>query len=435
MPRSLYLDTARLGRMSPTALRIHSDFVRLAAEEPCSLYCEKFLRYGIDAAPEFRERFPQLKRWNGVSELKQQLAKTLSDGCNPAQVLLMSRTQPLMELGARLLVQRCRRVLVPDVVWPPYLRTLRRTAAKSGCDVVLVAVRSQLFGAEISQSELTEFLCDQFERHKCDGLLLPLVDHCGARLPVESWIGSLNDAGRLRCSVVDASQAFGHVDTRTTTAAADFVFGGCHKWMRGYLPLGVGFVGNDETAVDVGTLIETGHLADPLFRTFFSSRNRALRDPRETVNVTPLLTCRGAITDAGIRQSNAQEANRNFCSEQLLCTGWTPLMPEHRMRTGIVLARSNSSAMRCANPERVRQSFRRAGLSVTTYAGGFVRLSMPFSQFEGGETDALCRGLESVVHVGVNRTASPHAGEFGAPWLESALSRPPSGIDSPIAGC
>ena len=49
MPLRLYLDTARLGRMSPRAQRAQFDFVRLAVEEGCTLYWERFLRHGFAA--------------------------------------------------------------------------------------------------------------------------------------------------------------------------------------------------------------------------------------------------------------------------------------------------------------------------------------------------------------------------------------------------
>ena len=54
MPVRLYLDTARLGRMSRRAQRAQIDFVRLAGEEGCSLYWDRFLRggFGVLAAAD-----------------------------------------------------------------------------------------------------------------------------------------------------------------------------------------------------------------------------------------------------------------------------------------------------------------------------------------------------------------------------------------------
>lgn len=124
MARSLYLDTARLGPMSPTALRLHTEFVRLAAEEPCSLYCEDCLNYGINAVPELRERFPRLHQWHGVADFKRRIAESFGAGTDSSSVFLTSRTSHLMKMSAAMLAKRCRRILVPDVIWPPYLRVL-----------------------------------------------------------------------------------------------------------------------------------------------------------------------------------------------------------------------------------------------------------------------------------------------------------------------
>ena len=52
MASTLYLDTARLGRMCPEAQAADHDFARLAGEEGCSLYFEQFLRWGYMALPQ-----------------------------------------------------------------------------------------------------------------------------------------------------------------------------------------------------------------------------------------------------------------------------------------------------------------------------------------------------------------------------------------------
>ena len=71
----LYLDTARLGRMSPRAQRAQFDFVRLAGEEGCTLYWERFLRDGFRAWPRrIQQRYAELSDWRGIHELKHSLA-------------------------------------------------------------------------------------------------------------------------------------------------------------------------------------------------------------------------------------------------------------------------------------------------------------------------------------------------------------------------
>ena len=74
VPNRLYLDTARLGLMSPSAQRVHSDFIRLAGEEAGSVYMDEFLCRGTDDWPSWlQRRYPQLNAWQGVARLKSQL--------------------------------------------------------------------------------------------------------------------------------------------------------------------------------------------------------------------------------------------------------------------------------------------------------------------------------------------------------------------------
>lgn len=437
MARSLYLDTARLGPMSPTALRLHTEFVRLAAEEPCSLYCEDFLKYGIDAVPELCERFPQLNLWHGTAELKSRISEALGrESPEQSHVLLTSRTSALMQLSANLLSNRCRRILVPDVIWPPYLRALRKASAQSGSHVVAVPVRSRLFSGEFSRSQLLDYLLDRFQRQKCDGLFLPLVDHCGARLPAEALLDHLQRTKRLRCSVVDASQAFGHIDTRATTARADFVFGGGHKWLGSYLPLGIGLAANADTAAELREQMVESGCDDPLLRMLESSTSSLVRDPRETVNMTPLLTCRGVLEDTRWQDGTGQAANRKFTEALLRQHGWQMLLPQPVFQSGIVLARAEHKSVRRMNPVAARRKFRDAGLSVTTYAGGFVRGSMPFQRFTPEEFDILDRGSAAMsTKSSITRTASQLGVAFAAPRLGSDPAPPPCAVDLRIAEC
>ena len=102
MPTPLYLDTARLGRISPGAQQAHLEFVRLAAEEPSSLYFEDFLQHGSTTWPDsYQRRFPALMRWPGINGLKGQLAQVA--GCRASsRVLIASRSLQLMALTGQL---------------------------------------------------------------------------------------------------------------------------------------------------------------------------------------------------------------------------------------------------------------------------------------------------------------------------------------------
>ena len=120
MPTTLYLDTARLGRISPKAQQTHLEFVRLAAEEPSSLYFEEFLHSGFSAWPNrYQRRFPALSRWPGIAGLKKKLTR-LAGGPDWNRVLIASRSAELMRLAARVLCKTCRSVFTTDFSWPTY---------------------------------------------------------------------------------------------------------------------------------------------------------------------------------------------------------------------------------------------------------------------------------------------------------------------------
>ena len=116
----LYLDTARLGRMSPAAQRAERALVSLAAEEGNSAYFERFVRHGLGECPlAAEERYSGLGHWAGVGELKQSL-RGLAGHRPDLPVLIAHRSALLMKLAARALCSSCRNVLVTDLGWPGY---------------------------------------------------------------------------------------------------------------------------------------------------------------------------------------------------------------------------------------------------------------------------------------------------------------------------
>ena len=105
MPSTLYLDAARMGQMAPSAQWALQDFVRVAGEEGCTLYFERFFRDGFSAWPRsLQSRFPGLRSWGGIAELKSAL--TGFAGLSPdSRPLLAGQSTKLMNLAARLLFQ------------------------------------------------------------------------------------------------------------------------------------------------------------------------------------------------------------------------------------------------------------------------------------------------------------------------------------------
>ena len=132
MPTSLYLDTARLGRMCPEAHAAARDFARLASEEGCSLYFEHFLRWDYTALPRpSPAAISALLSGPGSPAFKNDLKTVL---CLPRQrqVLVANRSAQLVRLAARLLCRRCENILVTDMEWPAYIKALAAECQHSG---------------------------------------------------------------------------------------------------------------------------------------------------------------------------------------------------------------------------------------------------------------------------------------------------------------
>ena len=74
MSELLYLDTARLGQLSPRACRASVDFARFASEHGASLYLTDFLRHGFQVLPPaICDSYPGIAGWAGVASLKDSL--------------------------------------------------------------------------------------------------------------------------------------------------------------------------------------------------------------------------------------------------------------------------------------------------------------------------------------------------------------------------
>ncbi|MCA9134729.1 MAG: hypothetical protein KDA45_16290, partial [Planctomycetales bacterium] len=124
MSRPLYLDTARLGLMTPSAQQTQHDFAQLAGDPHGLLYFREFLQAGVSAWPDcLQQRYPRLKPWRGTQGLEHDL-RELCGAEASTKVLLSSRSATLWDLASRGLARQCRRILTVDLLWSPYRRLL-----------------------------------------------------------------------------------------------------------------------------------------------------------------------------------------------------------------------------------------------------------------------------------------------------------------------
>ncbi|MBX9623131.1 MAG: hypothetical protein K2X82_04890 [Gemmataceae bacterium] len=398
MAAPLYLDTARLGRMSPAAQQADRAFAALAGEEGGSLYFERLLRDGAEACPTAGSRFPGHAARPGVSGLKRTL-RVLAGSEPELPVLLSSRSAQLMRLAARLLFRCCRNVLVTDLGWRPYHAILEAEGDRVGRRVTTCPLRDTVFSARASAADVVTAVVDRYSREGCDGLFLPAVSHDGVRLPVCELVRGVGAAREVRFVVVDGAQGFCQVATEVGSDCYDLYLTGCHKWLGGYLPLGVSFYGRRRSRAVVETtrdrMIASGELDDPLLRFTGQLEEGRLDGVSETVNLAPLFTCHGAATDqlatgpvAGSLLDGRVE-NVRLVGDLSCDTAWEPLPVSESVQSGILLLRSKRDDVRAAPADATRSAFAERGVTLTAYDRAVVRLALPDRPLAERESDLL----------------------------------------------
>ena len=441
MLNPIYLDTARLGQTSPTALAAQFDFVRLTAEEPSSLYFEKFLQHGSRAWSQSRhERFSGLHGWSGIAGLKRKLADIAGFSASSSRVLLSGQSTPLVELAAHMLSRQCRRILTTDLSWPAWQATIERIARRSYIPVVVVPIREAILNGRVSVEDVVELIRERFCPEFCDGLFLPAVDNLGIRMPVRAIVRSIRERTDLRFCVVDGAQAICHAPASISDQDCDLFLAGCHKWIGAYQPLRLAIAPNRRTQpVIVETfrrLMRNGDLQDSLLSFTEQLDSGTLDGISETTNLTPLFAARGAarvfLRNAsrwGLFRQQLQNARqvRSLARQ----AGWLTPESDEGFLTGIVLIQSADSEVRAMPPDALRRHLHDEGIIATTYADGLVRLSMPTRAFLQDEIRLISRALQSVTRhttpLGGPVDAAPVLAELpSAGFVDQSTMRPES---------
>lgn len=406
MRQALYLDTARLGLMSPPALRMYQGLGRFAVGAPGSVNSLGFWRHGFTAlSSDSQHRLTELSTWSGLAGLKDSLRRIVSAQVD-APVLIAGRSQSLMKLAARCLFQHCQHVLTTDLSWPPYQRLLEDEARHTGQEVTQLPVRELLFRRQICLDQVPDEMAQIVRRHRIDGLFLPAVDNLGIRLPVADIVAAIRQQTELHFVVTDAAQALGHVPLATDLQVSDLVLAGTHKWLGGYLPLGLAFLSHcrscDGVIATCQRMRDNEEIDDPLLDFLMSLESDTLQPHTETVNLSPLLTCCGALAnfqaadqqvDVTLRQQLPNAHEIRWHAETV---GWQPMLAESDQRTGIVSLRCENPDVQSLSPEVLRQRMQQMGITATTYPGGIVRLSMPRIRFTLDDVALVRTALQAV---------------------------------------
>jgi len=140
MHTDLYLDTARLGRMCPTAVRAEQDFAKLVSQLGSSLYFERFLVEGFSALPDcYQIECPTLGCWKGIERLKRDFAQFVN--APGYSVSFFGQSRSLIESTVNCLLGKSNRILTTDLEWPPYIDALTLAAHQQNKSVVVCCLR------------------------------------------------------------------------------------------------------------------------------------------------------------------------------------------------------------------------------------------------------------------------------------------------------
>lgn len=398
----LYLDTARLGRACPSALQAQLDFARLSADDP-SMYSENFLRDGSKVWPKSQvNAFPAFSSWGGVRELKTCIAQHFNVP-RASSVFLANRSAQLVRAAASLMFRSCRNVLTSDLNWPHWQGIVNDEAARRHHATTVARVRDMVFCDRVSADELCDQLTATYFKMDCDGLFLPVVNNQGIRLPLSKLLDKLKASGKLRFALVDAAQSFGHLSQPAPTQLADVTIAGCHKWLRGSLPLGVAVCGSPLVAEQFQlTLKQSTWLDDPLSRFTQQIVSNSVNKYSETVNLAPLFTANAAMRSPRVAlealdaQSECQTANAIHIQQALADSPWRVVSVDDSLRTGIILVRSSTSTNQTKECNELRERFRNHRIVLSTYPMGIARISIPTTAMTRESADTLASAFARI---------------------------------------
>ncbi|WP_442485882.1 aminotransferase class V-fold PLP-dependent enzyme [Aeoliella sp. SH292] len=372
-----------MGRISPTARAIQTDYLRFAGEHGCPPAISDLLVHGgRDWSAALKRRFPFLAGWRGVRSLKRRIRQVVGAPRDSA-VMLTSRTHALMELAAYLVLRNCDTVLTVDLAWPAYREVLQNVASQLGRNLVTVNLRALVLqGASVETVVCS--VVEAFHKSHASGLFLPAVSHDGVQLPIDKITTGLKASSDLRFVLVDGAQHLAHGDLDLADMDCDFYLAGTHKWLRSLYPLGVAAYGHPRSRSMIKTVINelltAGIVDDPLLRFTSQLENAALSGPTETINLSGLLSAHGAAVDASPSRLRGKALSVQLMNGEkvgLLAerAGWQRILPVQSMRSGILLLRPPGEYG--SSHEDLRKTLESRGVVATTYDDALVRFSMP----------------------------------------------------------
>ena len=376
LSQMLYLDTARLGLVSPSAKRALIAAMEFNQVFGAGAYFDELLMSGTGGVAGANE-FDGLEIWPGIEAFSTDIKETFF-GSNQGDLVFASKTSSLMSLAAEMLFSRCSRVLVTDLNWQPYDAVLQTVANKKNGQISKVEIKQQIFDRSLSADAVIEKIASTFIDERCDGIFLPAVCDWGIALPVTKILECIRSSREIRFALLDTAQAINHVDLHWGREEVDFSFGGTHKWLRSYEPMAIGHFAKPSSRTFIRDVIDRhladNPLADPLLR--ITQANAPQKS--ETVNLCPLFAAAGALEDAKTTQlEKNSDHSRSAMVDAVNATSWEMVSPNTDFDSQILMFKN--SKIENADPRQIRNTLNRLGVAASAYAGGVCRVSVPQS--------------------------------------------------------
>jgi hypothetical protein len=400
MHSELYLDTARLGRMSPGARSAEQDFCWLASQLGSSLYLERFLSNGFQALPaRISSRLDGLRCWTGMSGFRRKFSAFVRQP-RGLPAYFFGQSSASIRFVAQCLFSQSQAVLATDLVWPPYLNVLKQSAAAAGATLHVVPLSQVVHGDGGTDSDVLDAILSAFVEHQCDGLFVSDITNLGVRLPVQRLSCNIRSHRPESFIAIDGAQALHQRPIDLARLRCDLYMTGTQKWFGSYHPLRVVFAGSENSKHIVTSVAEhlaASNMADGLFSFCRELEGDNPSSCGETINVSALIAAAGALADA-TRDSAANQnswvalrRNASALSDWLRGSRWRVTTIHDSLASGIVVARSRDAT----TARRLKEMLLLRGLIASPFRDGSVRLSMPRFNMPIRQQTTIRRALDA----------------------------------------
>lgn len=383
----LYLDTARIGLMTPEARQSCDDATALAMRDP------------VRAFQEFRSNgnSPVIRHWSGIHQLRNDILQQVAISTHN-RLLTASNSASLLALASRCLFSLAENVMVTDLIWPNHLAGLEHERSRSSGEIAVARLRHAIIdGASIDS--IISRIASKYTQYNCQAIYLTAVSSDGIRLPVDKIVSAISKVRPPRFIVVDGAQEFAHFDAVSSGPQVDLYMFGSHKWLGAYHPLSLATFGRFDSAAIILELLSrmttVGEIKDPTLKCSLEERF----EYRETISLLPFFSLAGAIKSKRehlLRSATrARFGNLRSLSKIVHGLGWKErlerLASEFKSAISIIEPRSTSQS-----PTTIQRRLGAANVSATVLPDGAIRTSMPTQPFTSVEKDRLTKALRSL---------------------------------------